>query len=196
MKSSRILLACAIGFGSFAAASADVYKLVNYPALQNGLAVTGVLNAADLNSNALLEPSELASWSLTIDSTTKTSDLPGAGMLLSNVSISGGEIFLEDAAISGVGEQMILAIALDAFVNYSNEPFDGGYNAQVYNGRSGPTPSPSWSQQTLITGGPNLAMPIANGRMVIARLIPEPDSLIVCLTAALGAACASRCNKR
>jgi hypothetical protein len=161
------------------------YQIVNYPALQNGLEIAGVMVADDLNNDTILDFSELASWSLTIDGNTVASSDPTAGMLLSNVSISNGMIFLEDPRVSGLSEQLILAIALDAFVNYSNEPFSAEYNAQVYNGRSGPVPSPSWSQQTLASNGPNLPMPLSSGRMVIARIVPEPAQLLMMVGAIL-----------
>jgi hypothetical protein len=175
----RAVVVWLTGFLATSVSLGAEYQVVNYPALQNGLEIAGVIVADDLNSDTILDFSELASWSLTIDSNTVTSSDPSAGMLLSNVSISNGMIFLEDPRISGVSEQLILAITLDAFVNYSNEPFSAEYNAQVYNGRSGPVPSPSWSQQTLASNGPNLAMPVSIGRMVIARIVPEPAQFLM-----------------
>jgi hypothetical protein len=167
--------------------SAAEYQIVGYPALQNSLAVSGTLFAVDLNNDTFLSAAELASWSLTVDGNTVTSGDAHAGKLLTNVSIADGKIFLEDPRVSGLSEQFILAIQFETFVNYFNGPFSLEYNEQVYNGRSVSVPSPTWSAQSLVNGA-NLPMPASNGRIVIARLVPEPGTL-----AFLTVACLSLC---
>lgn len=179
-----VLIAATAAAYAIPAAAAE-YQIINYPALQNGINLSGTINADDLNNNTVLDPAELSSWTLTIDGSTVTSSDQDAASLVSNVSISGGMIFLEDPRVSEVEEQFILAIALEEFVHYFNGPHTEEFNDQIYNGRAGPVPSPTWSQQTLSTDGPNLPMPVSNGRMVIARIVPEPGALALLIVGGL-----------
>src|SRR5438046_217550 len=74
------------------AASGDVYQIVNYPNLQDGVSLSGTIHASDVNHDTALDSAELAAWSLTIAGHTSTSTDPLAGSLLANVSIANGQI--------------------------------------------------------------------------------------------------------
>jgi hypothetical protein len=157
-------------------AQSAIYQLIDYPSLQNGLSISGTIDAIDINADLVLDAAEVSTWTLQIDGNSVSSSHPNAGELFSNVSISSGMIFLEDPRISGQNSQLILAKTLSTFVSYFNGTHSSEFNEQVYNGRSSTVPSPGWAVGTLSTNGPNLPMPVSNGRVVIARLIPEPPS--------------------